>query len=267
MIKLIVSDLDGTLLPHDKVVSQQDQTALKHAVSEGIDICLASGRSDFEIVEVLKSLDDKYHRISQNGAYILTNDSQEIHTSTFHPQLAEQIFNEIPSTNFVTLVCNFDTNYTTDRNEHILKLEERMFKPIVEHQGIHGDMESVKPSKITVLGDEEEILSFQKNMNKRFSEHIDTFISEKQCLDIMPKNISKGNALRVLIEKLGYEPEEIACIGDSFNDIPMFKLTPHSFAMETAHEDVKKQASTIVASVSEAVEYVLKINRSQKLTR
>jgi Cof subfamily protein (haloacid dehalogenase superfamily) len=263
MIKLIVSDLDGTLLDWKKEISPKDAAAVQKAVNTGIDFCLASGRMDNEIGEILKTLGHKFHRISQNGAFIYTKDDVQLHSKTFTSDLAHQIYEKTRLPEFITLVCNFDTNFVEQRNEIVIKLEERMFHPIVEQRDMCESIKNsiITPSKITVLGEHEAVVRFQETIKKAFGDEVDTFISEKQCLDIMPKNISKGNALMKLIEHLGLKSEEIACIGDSFNDIPMFRLTPHSFVMSHAHSDVKKEANHVVETVHEAIEMILEKNK------
>ncbi|MNG28732.1 putative bifunctional phosphatase/peptidyl-prolyl cis-trans isomerase [compost metagenome] len=82
----------------------------------------------------------------------------------------------------------------------------------------------------------------------------------------MPHQVSKGTSLLTLIEHLGFTPEETACFGDSFNDVSMFGITPHSFAMHTAHPDVKKQAAYTVTSVSEAIAHVFAFNEKMSTT-
>ncbi|MDF0725442.1 HAD family hydrolase [Cytobacillus sp. S13-E01] len=261
MIKLLVSDLDGTLLPFDKKVTEKDISALERAKKSGIDICFASGRMDIEINEVLKSINEKFHRISQNGAFISTNQDVQLLATTFESELAKQIFNEVRSLEFITLVCSYDTNFTEQKNEHVLNIEKRMFHPITESPFLLDEIPTIKPSKITVLGEEKAIIQFQQRLLSQYPNQIDTYISEKQCLDIMPKNISKGNAVTALINQLGYEPSEVATIGDSYNDIPMFRLTENSFVMSHSHKDVQKEAMHVVNSVSDAIDIILEKNR------
>ncbi len=78
-------------------------------------------------------------------------------------------------------------------------------------------------------------------------------MSGKRYVDIMPRGVSKGSALRRLMEHLQIEANEVACIGDSFNDISMFEVTPHSFTLHHAHPYVKERANHIVRSVEEAI--------------
>ncbi|MFT4415225.1 Cof-type HAD-IIB family hydrolase [Fredinandcohnia humi] len=265
MIKLIVSDLDGTLLQEDNTVKHEDAKALRDAVREGLQISIATGRMDNEIKEVLTSIGEKFHRISQNGAFVSTINDKSIFSCTFEPSLAEIIYKKVCTPNFVTLLCNYDTNFTHEDNEYVANIQKRMFHPIVIDPTISEKFEEIKPSKITLIGFENDIMDIKKQLSEEVHDEVDLFISEKHVLDIMPKKISKGNALLKLIHELSIKPDEIACIGDSFNDIPMFKLTPNSFVMSHAHDLVKQEATFVVNTVSEAVEIIRKENSKQAI--
>ncbi|PHE41457.1 HAD family hydrolase, partial [Bacillus pseudomycoides] len=73
---------------------------------------------------------------------------------------------------------------------------------------------------------------------------------------------SKGFAISILLKEFQIQPEEIACIGDSYNDIPMFSLTPHSFAMSQADDAVKEHAHYVVNTVKDAVNHVITHNKN-----
>lgn len=265
LIKMIVSDLDGTLLREDNTVKQEDAKALQQAVQEGLQISIATGRMDIEINEVLKSIGQQFHRISQNGAFASTIDNRSIFSRTFTTEVAEDIYQRVLNPKFVTIVCSYDTNYTHEHNEYVEGVQQRMFHPIIIDPEIGSKLSVIKPSKITLIGFENDIIESYKRLSTEFKNEVDLFISEKHVLDIMPKQISKGNAITKLLNELSLKPEEIACIGDSYNDIPMFRLTPNSFAMATAHEDVKKEARYIVDSVADAVHMILKENSKQRV--
>ncbi|MEH7222364.1 HAD family hydrolase [Bacillus sp. JJ1566] len=260
---MIISDLDGTLLQEDNTVKHDDAKALKHALQEGLQISIATGRMDSEIKEVLKSIGQNFHRISQNGAFASTIDEKSIFSRTFTTEVAELIYKNVLDPKFVTIVCNYDTNYTHENNEYVEDIQKRMFHPIIIDPEISTKFNEVKPSKITLIGFENDIIDIHGKLSNAYKNEIDLYISEKHVLDIMPKKISKGNAVKKLLDDLAIKSEEVACIGDSFNDIPMFRLTPFSFAMSTAHDDVKKEANYIVESVAEAVELILKENSKQ----
>ncbi|CUA79036.1 Cof-type HAD-IIB family hydrolase [Anoxybacillus suryakundensis] len=267
MIQLIVTDLDGTLLGYDRRVKTEDREAVVRAITNGIDFAVASGRMDNEILEVLKEIGHDAHRISQNGAFVYTKNHHLLHHSSFHPDIARSIYKQARTLEAVVLVCNEQTSFVETKTEQIEQMRSRLFFDIVEK----GDMleaigRDIFPSKITVIGEEHVVLHFERFVRETWAQHVDTFISEPRCLDIMPKQISKGEALRLLMNHLQLNVEEVACFGDSFNDIPMFRLTPHSFVMSHAPEQVKKEARYVVSSVHEAIETVLSINEKMPQT-
>lgn len=112
---------------------------------------------------------------------------------------------------------------------------------------------TIHPAKLFVYGEEEKIVSLDQELREAFREKVEVFISGKRYVDIMPIGISKGSALKLLMEHLQLESHEVACIGDSFNDVSMFTVTPHSFTLHHAHPYVKKQAQHVVRSVEEAI--------------
>lgn len=73
-------------------------------------------------------------------------------------------------------------------------------------------------------------------------------------LDIVGSDCSKGGAIRKLARHLGMEEKDMACIGDNFNDLPMFETIPNSFSFPYAPEKVQEKAKTIVDSIAQAIE-------------
>ncbi|MFS1518944.1 HAD family hydrolase [Bacillus sp. SCS-151] len=264
MIKLIVSDLDGTLLNFNKQVTDEDIDALKRANEQNITFAIATGRMEPEVLEVLKVVNDRFHRISQNGAFVITNDNEVLHHTTFSPAIAHDIYKYTRDQNdIITLVCHDNTNYAEKIDEHIERIQGRMFFPIVEKPNLLAEMKAgMAPTKIIIGG--YDVQKHEKNLLELFPTQLDAFVSEENCLDVMPKNISKGNAIQNLLNHLNLSTDEIACIGDSFNDIPMFKLTANSYAMSEAHPNVKKEAKYVVNSVSEAIDHVINQNQLQE---
>lgn len=259
MIKLIVSDLDGTLLNEKNEVLPNDIVALQKCAAQNLDICIATGRMDNEILEVLKMVDGRYHRISQNGAFVFTKDDNELHSVYFNRDVANRIYKRAKDENSITLVYNQNTHFVEKVDDEVKKIEEKMFFPFIEKPDISTAIgQKINSSKITILAYDVE--DRQRDIMELFSEDVDTFISAKYVLDVMPKNISKGVALTTLLNHLNLTADEVACIGDSYNDIPMFNLTSNSFAMSHAANEVKSHANHTVDCVSEAIEIILEKN-------
>lgn len=255
MIKLFVTDLDGTLLGVDHYIKNEDSDVLKKMIEQGTPLAVASGRMDHEITEVLKRVGVNGHRISQNGAFVFDNQDTQIHSTTFENELAKRIIKTIDKEPMIKTVSTADKTFTKEHNRFVDMISAQMFHDIIVDPELNAQVgESVTPSKITLHGKEEDVTKAAKKVSETFGEEIDSFISHETCVDMMPKAINKQSGLRQLIEVLGVEADEIACIGDSFNDLSMFQMTTHSYAMSNAHEEVRRHANTVVDHVHEAIE-------------
>ncbi|NQX68964.1 HAD family phosphatase [Paenibacillus alba] len=261
MIKLIVSDLDGTLLDHSKKVSPREIEALLKVKEAGIALCLASGRMNAEMQQVLEEIGHQAYSVSQNGAFIHLDDGSFLQSKLFEPTLAYEVYQVLQEFDLVKLICSGEANYITHLTPASDAIQARTFQPFLVKEDLdHALQSAFAVCKFSMFGDIEVLLALKARMQTALGDQLEMFISDKDCLDIMPRRVSKGQSLLVLIEKLGLQTDEIACIGDSFNDVSMFGITPHSFAMKGAHPEVKQQAAYQVESVAEAIAHVFTHN-------
>lgn len=255
MIKLFVSDLDGTLLGMDHYIKNEDVDAIRRMIDKGIPFTVASGRMDHEIKEVLKRVGVNGHRVSQNGAFVYDAEDEHIHSKTFDKELATSVMRTIEKEPLIKTVSTAEETYTEQHNKWIDVISEQLFHDIIVDPTMQSQFgTTIVPSKITLHGQEQDIIDVYNRLDQTFGEEIDRFISHETAVDLMPKAINKGTGLKALMETLDIQPHEIACVGDSFNDIAMFELTPHNYVMSTAHEEVTQKASTVVDHVHEAIE-------------
>lgn len=264
MIKLFISDLDNTLFDDEKQIRPEDQDALHELMDAGLEIGLASGRMDFELVQVMNQLQGRFHRISQNGAFIYTKEGKCLQKVTFPGKISSQIYKVAQSFGLVCFVSEENEMFVAQKTDKALAVEERMKLSLHLRPQLAEEMgKNLFPSKLCFFGDPKDLNRLDQHIHQQFPSQVDSFISDKDCLDFMPPGISKGNALKMLAEELGLKPEEIATAGDSFNDVSMLEFTPHSFAMSHAPQEVKQHAGHIVSSVHEACKRVLQYNQSQ----
>lgn len=255
MIKLFVSDLDGTLLGMDHFIKNEDIDAIRRLIEKGIPLAVASGRMDHEIKEVLKRLGVTGHRVSQNGAFVFDEQEKHIHSKTFDEHMARRIMGTIDHEPMIKTVSTAEETFTESHNKWIDIISEQLFHEIIIAPDLRGRFGTeIIPSKISLHGEEPDVIEASKRINQTFGDEIDSFISHESCVDLMPKAINKGTGLHALMKELDIQPHEIACVGDSFNDIAMFGLTEHSYVMSSAHDEVISNASTVVDHVHEAIE-------------
>ncbi|MDQ1910036.1 HAD family hydrolase [Paenibacillus sp. GD4] len=261
MIKLIVSDLDGTLIHHHSSIREEDVKGLQAMLEEGVAVAFASGRMYPEIDAVMKEIDRRVHSISQNGAYVHTSDGTLLSHHAFERELLLELAGAAEGMPFLTMLCGPDSYFVERMNEHARIIGARLMAPF--HEIPHAREllgREVMCGKMSFFGDVERLRSLQGKLLEQYGERIDAYISDIDCMDVMPRGVSKGTGLHALLKKLDVLPEETVCIGDSFNDLAMFSETPHSFAMAGAHPEVRAKAKHTAAYVADVIAWVRAYN-------
>ncbi|ENQ3104452.1 Cof-type HAD-IIB family hydrolase [Bacillus cereus] len=254
MIKLFVSDLDDTLVYDVNRIHRDDEKALCWLAEKGTNICFASGRFTHRIHAVVKHFAFPYYTTGLNGAVLFTKEGEILNESTFDGEVAREIYKYIHEKKLADIVCAKEHRYTKKKNEHHRTFEEYIQGEITEIETLEEEFgQTIYPAKLFVYGEEEKITLLDQELRNQFQGEAEVVISGKRYVDIMPIGISKGSALRLLMEHLQIEAHEVACIGDSFNDISMLSVTPHSFTLHHAHPYVKEKANHVVRSVEEAI--------------
>ncbi|MCP8966922.1 Cof-type HAD-IIB family hydrolase [Ectobacillus ponti] len=266
MIKMFVSDIDGTMMQHGGTIDAADIQAMRGMAQEGIILCFASGRLDNEIASLMQEVGADFHRISVNGVFVYTHDDELLLHSHFDPAVLPRLLEMTNKEHLIRYISDEHSYYIEKKTPLVLQIEEQARMTSMEEPLLAEKVgTSIFPHKFTIGAETEgELLLLQREIEEAFPGKVSTFISAKLCLDIMPPDVSKGAAISVLLQQHGLEPHEMACIGDSYNDIPMFGLTPHSFAMQNADEEVRTHARHVVSSVREAAAFVRQYNRTQQ---
>jgi Cof subfamily protein (haloacid dehalogenase superfamily) len=262
-IHLFVSDLDGTLLHRpDHTITPQDLSALREASAAGIGICLASGRLNPDIEATAAKLGVPCHTISQNGTAVYRLERGRVHGAQFDLRLAQEVYAFPASGSFARSVsCSDEAVYTPTEHVDLGPVEKRVTSPFVRRENLMESFgDQLAPTKFCYYGKLEELQRFQREIQSAFGDRIDALLTDVDCLDVMPAGVSKGAGLQVLMEHLRLSADEVACIGDQFNDVSMFGVTPHSFAMSHGPAAVQGKASHVVDSVAKAVRWVIAHN-------
>ncbi|WP_017473715.1 Cof-type HAD-IIB family hydrolase [Amphibacillus jilinensis] len=254
MIKLFVTDLDGTLLKDNTYVTEQDRLAIQTLFKQGTDIAVASGRSDQEIVQLFKDIEIDGHRVSQNGTFVVDVNHQFVVKQHFEAKLSQALLDQVktyPVHYFISTADHIHYDHETDFVRDVQKL----FKFPLKHSPTiaEGIGSSYHISKFMLLAERETLLPIQEEINQTFAGQIESFLSHTRCVDIVPVGVNKRNGLIKLIKKLNIKPEEVAVIGDAHNDIDMLSMTPHSYVMASADDAVKKHAHHEVEHVHQAI--------------
>ena len=276
MIKIFISDLDGTLIHKARNhvrPNQANEKALKKLKDSNIKLAVATGRLEKSIHEVERNLKIPLYKISVNGAVISDINNKLIHENFLKKSTAREIIKKLEKKYmkdiyFYVLVTDKANNYFrpvafVSRFVNFLYKKRFNTKYLTrEHlRLLLSDNEKVL--KINIGTGKEKKYSLLEKMRKEFSES-EIFITGSRSVEIGPENNSKGSAVIKLLEYLNISPDEAAYIGDSYNDLPGFEVCKYSFAMAHSEEGIKKKAGFVVKSVAEAADKVMEINRKSE---
>ena len=259
MIKHIFSDIDGTLFV-DGIVTETDVEAVHRFVENKGIFSVATGRSDYEIKKMISSekLPDPFFRVSGNGVSVYQGTKLEVahKFNALAKDFLHDIINEhIDALNIVEVQTTKQVYFHKMPKPWALKYKEDFF--IIDENAVAKFKDPNFPFvKLFLEGDPEAIAKIVAAMAAEQADNIEYFY-EITGVNVNPKNISKGSAIKHIMETYNLSPNEIAVIGDAANDVSMFDLTPNSFTFHHALPEIQATANYVVESVAEAIEQIM----------
>ena len=257
MIKLIASDIDGTLLPEGKKeLNPEIYDLILELKEHGIHFVAASGRQLESQMLLFSPVANDISYLSENGAMCQLHGERHV-ISEFDRDFAMRIIDELekrpeckvtistPHTQYVKSGDDdFYRHMTTELKYHITVIDSLtdINEPIL---------------KIAFLDTVNHDESFE-HFNKLFGKEIKVVNAGNLWIDFIPFESNKGTGLKFVLEKLGLTPSEAICFGDQQNDIEMLEYTETSYVMAHSKPDVQKHATNITKSVEETLRELLK---------
>ncbi|PLR86581.1 Cof-type HAD-IIB family hydrolase [Bacillus canaveralius] len=261
MVKLIAVDLDGTLLNEENRVSEKNLESIKYAQSKGIEVVIATGRAHFDVQTIFKDTGVKTWIIGANGATIHQPDRKLLHSVPINKDDAIYILNWLEQEEFYYEVFSNDAIFTPHNGRELMAIE--MDRALSANPDINaGVLEDAAKKQFSQTGfssitsykdlfesnvDIYNILAFSFDLEKlkrgwaQFESLQDLTLvsSAKHNFELEHTDASKGIALKILASKLNIPLKDTAAVGDSFNDLSMFKIAGRSAAMGNAHQQIK----------------------------
>lgn len=256
-IKLIALDTDGTLLNSEGKISESTKEVLKKALDCGIKIVLCSGRPIAGLKHYMDELDihgSAQYVVTLNGAItrnadddIITEDL--VNTDFYRQMTAVGMEYKIPfnivdeDSRIITADHNIDPMIYQQAYENHATLYIRTPDQVPE--------DNIRIAKGCFVGDPSLLDEYELKIQKTFGKKLHVVRTDPHFLELLNSDVSKGNGLHNLCEKLEIKPEQVMALGDERNDISMFQFAGTAVAMENANEEAKKAADYITASNDE----------------
>ena len=243
MIKIIFSDMDGTLLDENGQLPQEFDATIAKLKEHDVIFAPSSGRQYFSLFKTFNKYKDNFLFIAENGTLVMYKD-KEVFSSTMSHNTALEIL-KIGDTfdNILRVYCGKKNSYILEADnkpEYITEINKYISRYDVVKNFSDIDDEPIKMSFFNMVGKSEE--NIYPAINEKFGKKMQVVLASDFWTDVINLDASKGVAVQNVQKILGITPDECAAFGDYLNDMQMLKAVTHSFAMANAHPDLKQIA-------------------------
>lgn len=259
MIKLIASDMDGTLLQNGaREVSEHMLSIIEELTEAGVMFAPASGRQYTNLRRNFAPVKEKLIYICENGGLVKYR-GEVIYKKSLDRQLGIELMNDIYSQGGCEiLLSGEETSYLMPKSETYV---EHMVNYVKNDITLIHSFDEVKEDfiKISVYA-ADGIQRYSDYFSERWGRVTQATVSGRCWQDFVPIGVHKGAAIKRIQEKFDIAPQETMSFGDNYNDIEMFERSYYSYAMDASVEDIKN-AARYTAPTVESVLSVLAADR------
>ena len=248
-IRLVLADVDGTLVTKDKILTARAVEATRALQQAGADFAITSGRPPRGMKMLIEPLALKTPIAGFNGGVFVQPDLSVIETHTLDPAAARKAAELIETAGLDVWLYTPDDWLIRDPNApHVareawtVKFEakvvktfpDELFEKVVKIVGVSDDLDRVADT--------------ERKAQQELGQTVSAARSQPYYLDVTHPKANKGVVIDTLSRMLKVRPEEIATLGDMPNDVLMFEKSGFSIAMGNASDEVKAKASATTDS-------------------
>jgi hypothetical protein len=267
-IALVVSDVDGTLLTKDKILTEGTRRAVRRLEERGVGFTITSSRPTIGMRFLIEPLQITLPVGAFNGSSIV--DAQ------LNP-IEQHLISATAAQRSIDILVEFGVDIWLFTNEQWLaRSGDGAYVPL-EKRAIRADPTIVPDftpylsSTCKVVGasaDAALLLRCESAMQKALGAQATAVRSQSYYLDVTPPGRDKGTFVQAMAKRLGISTDAVATIGDMQNDLAMFRTSGLSIAMGNATDDVKKLATHVTTSNADegfagAIDVILKNNEAE----
>ncbi len=251
MVKLVVSDVDGTLVKDGGSVasfSAEYYDVIRKMHEKGITFAVCSGRQRVSVEKLFEPVKDLIYMAVDGGSMVFYQ-GECVYSKALPKEISTEIImdaRQIPQCDI--MVCGLKRAYATSA-------DSEMYRWMVNGYGY--DIQAVGDLTKHVPDDIVKISLYHRNMveqltdpwfRPKWEKRVKLNLAGIQWLDCVPTTAGKGTAIQFIQEQLGVSVDETVAFGDNQNDIEMLKQAGKSFAVENAREELKEVATHICGS-------------------
>lgn len=252
MIKLIVTDVDGTLVKESTLnINPEYYDVIRKLDAKGIKVVMASGRQYESIRKLIEPVQDLVWYIADGGATIKMDRGLEV-VAEIPKAWIKQCWKDIQNIPGMDAALGTPTtSYVPVKDTEMYKCIAYNYKFNTEVLGGWDKLPEEAISKISMYRPTEIERYTDKYFIPKWEGKLHMSIAGEWWLDCVMPGVNKGSALQKIMDYLGITAEEVLATGDNPNDLEMIKLAGTGLAVATAHPRVKEAADRIIPSYNE----------------
>lgn len=256
MYRLIISDLDGTLLRDDHTLSDYTKAVIHRVSEQGIDFMLATGRIFGGATQYAKDLNLNTPILACNGALIKEAQGELLYGKPLQEDALAEIFEVLTERKLYFHCYGEESFYTEKFSDHLVGFysfnkelpEEEQF-PMIE----------IKPTQLLGKDTIYKVLArcgekeARQELFDRLSKIPETSVTSSwyDTFDICAEQVSKATAIDRYAKAKGIDPSEIICFGDNYNDMDMIQFAGLGIAVENGVKELKEIADYVTGNNNE----------------
>ncbi len=263
-IKLVLADVDGTLVTHDKVLTLRAIGSVQALADAGIAFAITSGRPPRGMQMLVKPLRLTTPFAAFNGGRFVRPDLSLVEQHVLARDVVEPILDVIKAHGLDSWIYRGNDWYVRERHGPHVDREEwtvkfpptvvsnyaELMDEVVKIVGISDDLDAVAQCEADIVqqfsGD---VHCKQTTPQRDLQASVFAARSQSYYVDVTHPQANKGAVVLVLAKLLKIESKEVATLGDMPNDISMFERSGLSIAMGQSSEEVKRAATYVTDSV------------------
>ena len=265
-IKVVVSDLDGTLLNPQHKISDYTKSIFQELHNQNYLIVVATGRHHLDAMAIIETLEVPVYLVSSNGARIHSPEKEELFSFNLNSDIVKTALS-VDIDPEITVVLFKENVWQTNKLSEKLNAfqSELKYHPeLVDYK----TLEDFGAIKIFFAHDNhEKLVKLKDAVLVNSSEHLHHAFSLPTCLEFMDKSVDKAVAIMKVLEKEGFTAEETVSFGDGFNDVQMLSSTGKGLIMGNAPVLLKETLPNLEVIKTNAEDGVAKYISSKILNR
>lgn len=241
-IKVVVSDLDGTLLNPQHRISDYTKSIFQELHNQGYLIVVATGRHHLDAMGIIDKLEIPVYLVSSNGARIHSPNKEELFSFNLDSDVVKAALNVEIDPEITVVLFKENVWQTNKWNERLNAFQEELkYHPeLVDYKKL-DDFAAIKI--FFSCPDHEKLVKLKHEVLANSSEHLHHAFSLPTCLEFMDKSIDKAVSIERVLEKEGFTLQEAVSFGDGYNDVQMLSASGKGLIMGNAPASLKEELS------------------------